>query len=83
VAAFDFRIVLGTMLLSLSEDSLHAFVEGLAAERGSDSDSDVDFEFGYPGMGDSKRKRLGGDGNTKPSFRRRLGEALKPNRVYF
>ncbi|KAL2851649.1 hypothetical protein BJX68DRAFT_265894 [Aspergillus pseudodeflectus] len=72
VAAFDFGIVLGMMLLSVSEDSLHAFVERLAAERVSDSDSDVDFEFGYPGMGDSKRKRSGGEGNPNPSFRRRL-----------
>ncbi|KAL3486214.1 hypothetical protein BJX62DRAFT_242205 [Aspergillus germanicus] len=83
IAAFDFGIVSGTMLLSLSEDSLHAFTEEMAAERDSDSDSDADSEYGYAGMGDSKRKRTGGYGNSNPSFRRRLGEAPKPNRIYF
>ncbi|KAJ0417553.1 hypothetical protein BJY00DRAFT_200829 [Aspergillus carlsbadensis] len=70
VAAFDFGIVSGTMLLSLSEDSLHAFVEEMAAERGSDSDSDSEADsesgFGCYSEGDPKRKRTGGDGNPIP-----------------
>jgi hypothetical protein len=81
VAAFDFGILSGTMLLSLSEDSLHAFAEEMAVDPDSDSDSDAgpESQFDYPG----KRKRNGGDGNSNASFRRRLGEAPRPNRVYF
>jgi hypothetical protein len=78
---FDFGILSGTMLLSLSKDSLHAFAEERTAEQGSDSDSDTESESRYAGMGDSKRKRTSGDAKPSPSFRRRLGEAPKPNRV--
>ncbi|KAL2833513.1 hypothetical protein BJY01DRAFT_253477 [Aspergillus pseudoustus] len=80
VAAFDFDILSGTMLLSLSEDSLHAFAEELSVDPDSEPDSGVD-DWSEPTQ---KRKRTGDDGNNPNRIiRRRLGEAPKPNRVYF
>lgn len=74
-AAFDIKVIQGTMLLALSDDALHRLKQDLEV----DSEDEVDMDSSSPGP--QKRKAQGTHPTPAP-IKRRLGESPKPNRVY-
>ncbi|KAI1359787.1 hypothetical protein F5Y08DRAFT_344333 [Xylaria arbuscula] len=82
VAAFNFGILEGTMLLASSEDSLERFREEQAACSDYEDKEVSDLESHTTS---GKRKHKGSQGTSIKPFKRRLGggeESRNPNRFY-
>jgi hypothetical protein len=80
-AAFDFRLVEGTMLLASSDDALHLLRQGL--EVGSDEEVDPDSDNSdFDGYAGPRKRKTKGTHTAQGPIKRRLGESPVPNRVY-
>ncbi|KAI1172045.1 hypothetical protein F4777DRAFT_23634 [Nemania sp. FL0916] len=83
IAAFNFGLVEGTMLLAMSEESLERFREEQPVRESSSDEEESEYEWGYPPGTVKKRKPTSTGSVNKMSFKRRLGESSsKPGRVY-
>lgn len=77
------------MLLALSEDALEKLQEEVEeAEKDSEYGSEEDeLEMMPSGLLDSsassKRKATGQSGDSRQAVKKRMGKALRPNRIYF
>lgn len=80
VAAFDFDMIAGTMLLGNSDDAVHQLSQDMYDSSDGDwsecYDSDLDGD-----LSDSRKRKAKNESISRP-IKRRLGEAPRPNRVY-
>ncbi|RWA14049.1 hypothetical protein EKO27_g1064 [Xylaria grammica] len=82
MAAFDFTLVEGTMLLSSTEESLELLREENAACSSDEEEEPTDFEY-FASLG--KRKAKSPPKTAVKTFKRRLGSdrSQNPGRFYF
>jgi hypothetical protein len=78
-AAFDFRLVEGTILLALSNDALQLLRQDLEVGSDEEVDPDSDDSDGYAGP---RKRKAKGTHTAQGPIKRRLGETPKSHRVY-
>ncbi|KAI0104629.1 hypothetical protein GGR51DRAFT_223637 [Nemania sp. FL0031] len=81
IAAFDFGLIEGTMLLATSEESLERLREEQAVRS---SDDEEEFSCGYDVAALGKRRATGSQQANGRNFKRRLGgdKPAEPGRIY-